>query len=199
MGFWGFLVRHPFGAAVSALGMAFTVGGLVSDAYSFYQWGIPPLVWTGVGVFIFMSAILVMLYRFEQRALPATGDGDQPAKPKRRRSAEQEDLETLRKLGYEALDAAGALRNYLGVPYQYGLGGPSEPIPAQINARLGPLAYRFAKIGLEPPSANSLTSDAERAERIMLYCEHAGRIMVTEGLTAEEIRAGVKSIFTHFQ
>jgi len=48
----------------------------VSDAYPFYEWGLPPLVWSAIGALIFMGAIVGMFYRFEQRH----GGGEWPYK-----------------------------------------------------------------------------------------------------------------------
>lgn len=187
MGFWGFILRHPIGALVGAVGAFLTIGGLVSDAYSFYQFGLPPLVWSAIGALIFMSAIVGTLYRFEQRH----GAGD--VAPRRRRGSGGE-LEQLRKLGYDALELASDLRSYLGRAYEYGLGPPSGPIPAQLSAQIGPMAFKFGKLGVTIPGITAPIEDGRRAELIMLFCEHVGRIMTTDGLNAEEIKGGITAV-----
>jgi hypothetical protein len=75
MGLIRFLWRHPVGAIVAVLGAAMTTGGLVSDAYSFFHLGLPPMVWAAIGAALFMSAVVGMLYRWESR-LPISVEGD---------------------------------------------------------------------------------------------------------------------------
>ena len=65
MGFLKFLWRHPVAAIFATIGFCLTVGGMLSDAYSFFQLGLPPMALAALGAAVFMGSIITMLYKWE--------------------------------------------------------------------------------------------------------------------------------------